>query len=165
VSLELLASKDRRAARARVGLAARSSGRVALSDLLLYASSAASPTSLDEVADSALASDAVPGNRVLGVFWETYGLHATGEPVRFTLTVEQIGVGWLRRTAERLRLTDPTSGLRIQWEEVPQRVNGIAGRGIRVDLSRLRSGTYRMQLVASVSGEASQVSERIVAVR
>jgi hypothetical protein len=64
-----------------------------------------------------------------------------------------------------LRLTDPTSGLRIQWEEVPQRVNGIAGRGVRVDLSRLRSGRYRMQLVASVSGEASRVAERIVEVR
>lgn len=165
VSLELLATKDRRAARTRVGVRARSGGRIALSDLLLYASSASSPNTLDAVADSALASDVVPGNRVLGVFWETYGLHAPGEPVRFTLTVEQIGVGWLRRTAERLRLTDPTSGLRIQWEEVPQLVNGVAGRGVRVDLSRLRSGKYRMQLVASVSGEASQVAERTVEVR
>jgi len=165
VSLELLAAKDRRAARTRVGVEARSGSRISLSDLLLYASSTASPNTLDAVADSALASDVVPGNRVLGVFWETYGLRPTGEPVRFTLTVEQIGVGWLRRTAERLRLTDPTSGLRIQWEEVPQRVNGVAGRGVRVDLSRLRSGKYRMQLVASVSGEASQIAERTVEVR
>ena len=164
-SVELLATRDRRAARTRVGVAPRAGGRVALSDLLLYASSAASPSALEQVADSALAGDVVPGNRVLGVFWETYGLHPTGETVRFTLTVEQIGVGWLRRTAERLRLTDPTSGLRIQWEEVPQRVNGIAGRGVRVDLSRLRSGRYRMQLLASVSGEASRVAERIVEVR
>jgi len=165
VSLELLATKDRRAARTRVGVPARSGSRISLSDLLLYASSSASPNTLDAVADSALASDVVPGNRVLGVFWETYGLRPTGEPVRFTLTVEQIGVGWLRRTAERLRLTDPTSGLRIQWEEVPQHVNGVAGRGVRVDLSRLRSGKYRMQLVASVSGEASQIAERTVEVR
>jgi hypothetical protein len=34
-----------------------------------------------------------------------------------------------------------------------------------VDLSRLRSGKYRMQLVASVSGETSQIAERTVEVR
>jgi hypothetical protein len=165
VSVELLAATERRAARTRIGVTARGGGRVALSDLLLYESAAASPNALDAVVDSALASDIVPGSRTLGVYWETYGLHPAGEPVKYTLTVEQIGVGWLRRTAERLHLTDPTSGLRIQWEEVPQRVNGIAGRGVRVDLSRLRSGRYRMQLTASVSGEMPASVEREVEVR
>jgi hypothetical protein len=162
VSVELHAATERRAARTRIGVTARGSGRVALSDLLLYESAAASPNALDAVVDSALASDVVPGSRTLGVYWETYGLHPAGEPVKYTLTVEQIGMGWLRRTAERLHLTDPTSGLRIQWEEVPQRVNGIAGRGVRVDLSRLRSGRYRMQLTASASGEAPASVEREV---
>jgi hypothetical protein len=165
VSLELLADHDRRAARTRVGVTARAGGRVALSDLLLYASSAAAPAGLDAVVDSALASDVVPDHRTLGVYWETYGLNPTGEPVRFTLTVEQIGIGWLRRTAEQLRLADATRGLRIQWEEVPLQLNGVASRGIRIDLSRLRAGRYRMRLTASVSGEASQLAERMVEVR
>jgi len=99
------------------------------------------------------------------VYWETYGLHPTGETVRFSLTVGQIGVGWLRRTAERLRLTDPTSGLRIQWEEVPRRADGVAGRGVRVDLSRLRGGRYRMRLTASVNGAAPVTTEREVEIR
>ena len=165
VSLELLGWQDRRAARTRIGVAMRDSGRVALSDLLLYSSFVGSPDGLEAVVDSALASDVVPGNRTLGVYWETYGLRPTGEPVRFTLTVGQIGVGWLRRTAERLRLTDPTTGLRIQWEEVPRRADGIAGRGVSVDLSRLRAGRYRMQLTASVSGEAPVTAQREVEVR
>jgi hypothetical protein len=165
VSVELLAATERRAARTRIGVTARGSGRVALSDLLLYESTAASPNALDAVVDSALASEVVPGSRTVGVYWETYGLHPTGEPVKYTLTVEQIGMSWLRRTAERFHLTDPTSGLRIQWEEVPRRVNGIAGRGIRVDLSRLRSGRYRMQLTAAVSGETPLSVEREVEVR
>lgn len=165
VSLELLAARDRRAARTRIGVTARHGDGIALSDLLLYASSAATPNDLDAVADSALASEAVPGNRALGVYWETYGLRPTGEPVRFALTVEQIGVGWLRRTVERLHLTDPTSGLRIQWEEVAQQTNGIAGRGVRVDLSRLRSGRYRIQLSASASGESPVTAQREIEVR
>jgi hypothetical protein len=165
VSVELLAAEERRAARTRIGVVGRSGGRVALSDLLLYTSTAESPKMLDAVADSALASDEVPLNRTLGVYWETYGLHPAGEPVKYTLSLEQVGMGWLRRTAERFRLTGPTTGLKIQWEEVPQRVNGIAGRGVRLDLSRLRSGRYRMQLTASVSGEAAVMVERDVEVR
>ncbi|HET8830597.1 MAG TPA: hypothetical protein VFN86_00890, partial [Casimicrobiaceae bacterium] len=165
VSLELLAPQERRAARMRVGVTTRAASRIALSDLLLYSSSDSSPTELDAVIDSALANDVVPSNRTLGVYWETYGLHPSGEPVRYSLTVGQIGVGWLRRTAERLRLTGPTTGLRIQWEEVPRRADGIAGRGVRVDLSRLRAGRYRMQLTASVSGEAPVTALRDVDVR
>ena len=78
VSLELLAKADRRAARARVGIAARTPGRVALSDLLLYSSMSSAPTELDAVRDSALASSVVPPSRSIGVFWESYGLQAAG---------------------------------------------------------------------------------------
>jgi len=163
-SLELV-TEDHRAARNRIGVKARTGGRVALSDLLLFASSSTTPNDLDAVVDSALSNDVVPDSRVLGVYWETYGLNPAGEPVRFTLSVEQIGIGWLRRTAERLRLADPTSGLRIQWEEVPQRANGIAGRGVRVDLSRLRSGRYRIRLTASIKDASPRPVERIVQVR
>ena len=165
VSLELLATKDRRAARERVGILPRTTGRVAVSDLLLYSSSAESPYELGAVRDSALASDVAPMSRTLGVFWETYGLRPEGEPVTFTLTVEQVGVGWLQRAAERLHFTDPTTGLRVQWQEVPQRVNGVAGRGVRVDLSRLRPGRYRLQLAVEASGDPTVTSVREIDVR
>jgi hypothetical protein len=164
VSLELLAAQDRRAARTRVGIAARGPARVALSDLLLYSSATTTLNDLDTAIDSALAADVVPASRTLGVYWETYGLQATGEPVHFALTVEEIGVSWFRRTAQRLRLSDPTRGLRIQWEEVPQQTRGVAGRSLRVDLSRLRSGRYRMQLTALARGENPAAAERTIAV-
>jgi hypothetical protein len=164
VSLELLATKDRRAARARSGLAPRAEGPVALSDLLLYSSTESAPTRLDAVKDSALSSTVVPASRSVGVFWETYGLRPQSEPVHFTLTVEEIEIGFLRRAAERLRFADPTSALRVQWQEVPQVDHGVAGRGVRVDLSRLRAGRYRMQLsVASDAGSA--VTSRDLTVR
>jgi hypothetical protein len=165
VSLELLAKHDRRAARARVGFVHRDSSRVALSDLLLYTPLSASADDLGAVRDRAFTSDVIPPSRDLGVYWETYGLRRAGEPVRFTLTIEQIGVSWLRRAAERLRFSDPTTALRIQWQEVPQRTNDIAGRGVRVDVSRLRSGRYRMQLTAEAAGEHSAVSTREIDVR
>jgi hypothetical protein len=164
VSLELLATEDRRAARARIGVAPRTSAALQLSDLLLYAPSVDSPNSLDAVRDSALTSDIIGGARTAGVYWETYGLPATSEPVRFTLTVEQVEVGFLQHVAEALRFSDPTRALRIQWQEVPQRSNGIAGRGARVDFSQLRSGKYRVQLTV-VSGGQTASASRVIEVR
>jgi len=165
VSLEILSTADRRAARERVGIASRIKGRVALSDLLLYSGISATPYELSAVQDSALASNVVPPSRSLGVFWETYGLRSEGEQVTYTLTLEQVGVSWLQRTAEKLHFADPTTGLRVQWQEVPQRVNDIAGRGVRVDLSRLRAGRYRMQLAVEAEGEPMVTSVREIDVR
>src|SRR5262249_23642636 len=101
----------------------------------------------------------------IGVFWETYGLRPQGEPVHFTLTVEEIEIGLLRRAAERLRFADPTSALRIQWDEVPLQRNGIAGRGVRVDLSRLRGGPYRMQLASPAASGPAVLASRDITVR
>ena len=165
MSLELLAKEDRRAGRIRMGFSRRDSSRVALSDLLLYTPTVASADALEGVQDNAFTSDVIPASRELGVYWETYGLEPAGEPVRFSLTVEQIGVSWFRRAAERLRVADRTTGLRIQWQEVPQRTSGIAGRGVRVDVSRLRAGRYRMQLTVNAAGDASAVATREIDVR
>ena len=164
VSLELRAPADKRAARLRVGVATHDSLPFALSDLLLYSAPGA-PTALADVRDSALTSTVVPGSRTVGVYWEAYGLDAPIAQVRYTLSVQQVGVGWMHRAAERLHLTDPTTGLRVQWEEVPQRTNGIAGRAVRLDLSRLRSGTYHMELAAHMDGRAAAVASREIIVR
>jgi hypothetical protein len=165
VSVEVLAREDRRAARVRLGVAPRSIGRVALSDLLLYSPTANLVSSLSEVRDSALASDQVPLSRVIGVYWEMCGLRHAGEPVHYTLAVERRNVGWLRRTAERLHIADPSSGLRIQWDEVPPQSEGVAGRGVRVVLSQLRAGRYEVRLSAAVNGEPPVSATREVEVR
>lgn len=164
VSLEVLADSDRRATRLRAGVVPKNSG-LSLSDLLLYAPDSAPAYELSAVHDSALASTAFPASRPVGVYWETYGLKPEGEPVRYALTVEQVGVSWLRRAAEALRFADPTSSLRLQWTEVPERRGDIVGRGVRVDLSRLRAGRYRIELSAAIDGGATTASHREIEVR
>jgi hypothetical protein len=164
-SVELLARDDRRAARLRVGVPGRTRSRLALSDILLYAPGAQPAYSLLEVRDSALAGATISRARVVGVFWETYGLRAASEPVHFTLSVERAETGWLRRAAERLHLADPSSGLRLQWDEVPsQSADGIAARGVRVDLTRLRPGRYLMRLLASPRDGREAVATREIVV-
>ena len=165
VSLELLSRENHRAARVRLGVPPRSSDRIALSDILLYAPSTSPAYELSAVRDSALASPIISPTRSVGVYWETYGLRPGAEPVDFTLTVEQVDVGWIQRAAEALRFADPASSLRIQWSEMPEHRNGVAGRGVRVDLSRLRDGRYRVELgVITRSGERA-VSSREIEIR
>jgi hypothetical protein len=165
VSLELLAPEDKRAARVRTGLPPRATGRISLSSLLLYAPSGEPAYDIAAVKDSALASATIPMSRNVGVYWETYGANASGEPLHFSLTVEQVGVSWARRAAERLHLTDPTSALRLQWDEVAQPNHGVAGRGVRVDLSRLRGGRYVITLDVAARGSDRASSTKEIVIR
>jgi hypothetical protein len=161
VSLELLAVADRRAARTRIGIPARPDGRIALSDLLLHAPAGAG-AGLATATDSALSTATIVGARQVGVYWETYGLRAEGEPVQFTLTVEPVAGNWLRRAAERLHFADPSRESRLHWEEVPHEVHGVASRDLRLDLSTLRPGRYRIDLsVTTRSADSVSISREI----
>jgi hypothetical protein len=164
ISLELLDRKSKHAARARLGFGGPHQ-RVWLSDLLVFHpwQTGSHPALDSTLAEHAVRSDAVRGSDTVAVYWEAYGLRR--EPVHFTLAVEQIGVGWMRRAAEALRLADRTTGVRVQWEEVPALVDGIAGRDVRVDLSRLRTGRYRVQLTLLAPGEPAAISTREIQVR
>jgi len=117
------------------------------------------------VQDNAFASNVVPPSRELGAYWETYGVMGLTEPAHFTLTIEPTDISWLRRVAETLRFADPTRALRIQWQEVPQTLNGIAGRGVRVDVSQLRSGKYKLQLAVETTGGKTSSTTKEIEVR
>jgi hypothetical protein len=167
VSVEVLAARDRHAARRRVGLPARTTARVALSDLLLFAPPVSGPTgsALEQVRDSALTSDVMSLSRPTGVYWETYGLRSAGETVRYSLRVEPVAASWLHRAAERLHLAGAATSARVQWQEVPHATSGIAARSVRLDLTQLKNGRYRMELTAAVDGEAPVTAWREIVVR
>jgi hypothetical protein len=79
-----------------------------------------------------------------------------------TLSVERVGSAWTTRAAERLGLATKATPLRVRWQEVPKRDNGIATRAITIDLSALRAGRYRMQLMVTADDGGTAVSERFV---
>ena len=160
VSLELVASEDRRAARRRLGIPARTRSGIGLSDVLLYGGSAETVSELVQARDSMLASTRLT-TRVVGAYWEVYGLSQSSGPIKFSLSVEPFDIGWTRRLAQRVGLTDPASGLRLQWEDAPRTLNGILARGVRVDLSRLRGGKYRLTLTATTRDGSATSSREI----
>lgn len=160
-SIEVLAPDDRRAGRARIGIPRRATGGITVSDLLLYRPGDSPPTSLDAATSDALSDDVVGGARSLGVFWEAYGLGAEPGAVDFALSVERIDVDWLHRAAAALHLADPAAELHVRWQEVPQLWNGIAARGVSLNLSRLRAGRYRVELTVGHAGDAAVARREI----
>lgn len=160
VSLELMSNENHRAGRMRVGLPARAKGPVGLSDLLLYSANAGTVTDVSAARDSALATSVLPMSKNVGVFWEMYGFEPQGKPAKFSLTIEEVDKSWRRRFAEGLHISDPTRALRIEWSEAPSVVDGIASRALKLDLSKLRSGKYRVQLTVTPATGWPATSER-----
>ena len=163
IGLEVLARRDRNAARSRVGrrLPPRGSG-MSISDLLLYAPREATPRRLSDVLPDALPSTRVHRRDPLGLYWETYGLAPQGEMTSISVTIARIDHGWIRRAAEVLRIAHQGTPMSVRWREMPESATGIASRAVAVDLSRLPTGRYVVSLTETADGHAPvTVSRRI----
>ena len=164
VSIEAMDTASRAVARARYGLPfPGSSGRLGVSDLVLLADGEGVPKSLEEAFRRALTTDRVSASKPLVLFWETYGVRASGERLGISLTIEETGTNLLRRAARVLRLSEKGSPVNIQWQEVPNHDTGVATRVISVDLSRITPGRYRIRLtVTPTDGPPGSASREII---
>ncbi len=157
-------SARRGVARARFGIRPNDArtGRLALSDLLLYRGVDGSEGSLDDLTRHALGTSAVVSGGRVGLYWEMYGVRPSGEALSVTLSVERVSAGWRRRAAERLGLAQRATPLSVRWKEVPKRDSGIANRAIVIDVAHLPTGRYRMQLTVAADDGSTATSERLV---
>jgi len=163
ISLETLNSAKGVAGRARFAPPLPiAEGRLKLSDLLLYAPRDSAPKSLAEAVPRALHSLHALGSRQIGVFWETYGVRPNGESLDYALLVTPDDESLLHRALAKLRVVDPDRSLSLQWREVPSTANGVASRGMTVDLSQLRPGRYSVRLMLTSGTDAPIVVERII---
>ena len=124
----------------------RDSLRVALSDLLVYRPRQEPAPSLEAALPGAIAGDTASRTRPLGVYWETYGLAADGEPIELTVSVERVDRGWLRTARQRLGLAGADAPVRIHWSDTRRPVDGVAAHAISLDLGNLPGGRYRVRL-------------------
>jgi hypothetical protein len=163
VSLEMLNRARGSAGRARFAPKLPLAGqRLGLSDLLLYEPRDSAPSSLSDAVPRALHALRAPSNRQIGVFWETYGVRPQGERFEYALFVAPEDESFLHRALAKLHVVDPDQSLSLQWREVPSIANGIASRGLTVDLSRLRPGRYSVRLMLTSGTDAPIVAERSI---
>lgn len=161
IAAEVLARKDRNAARFRVGRELRQQDLANdRSDLLLYAPADSAPHRLEDVLPRALPTSRVRRGEPLGLFWEMYGLSPAGEVIGISLTIARDQEGLFRRAAEALRLARPMTPLSYTWGERPDPQSGIAARAVTVDLSRFPAGRYRVVLTIARKGRSPAVVSR-----
>jgi hypothetical protein len=134
-------------ARTRLGFVpAADSGRLALSDLLVYRAGDGPAASLDSALVRAIPGDTASRTRPIGLFWETYGVVTDGEPMDVAVSVERVDHSWIRSTRQRLGLTPVDTPIRIQWSAVRPPGERAASNAISLDLANLDTGRYRVTL-------------------
>jgi hypothetical protein len=166
VSVEARDSAARRVARARdVVRPPNATGRVTISDLLLFDDPGTLPASLEEAAARARGSLQVERDSPVGVYWEMYGISASGEKLAYSLTVTRDGTPWYRRAAEKMGVVDRRAPVRMQWDEPSSRPGAAHSRAPAVDLSTLPAGRYRIDLMLEAGGTVTATASRTVEIR
>lgn len=166
VAVELFDPARRAAARWRTGVAPLAdSGRLAVSDLLVYDAVGGLPRALQEALPHVRGTTTVRGGERVGVLWETYGLSRDGETVAVTLTIERVGDGWATRAAQRVGLAQRLEPVHVRWSEVPDPASGGALRALPLHLTALPAGRYRVHVEVRAANGARASSIRDIAVR
>lgn len=163
VGVELRDPSRRAAARWRMGIAPLpDSGRLALSDLLLFDARREPPGGLADALPHVRGSTVVRAREPVGVLWETYGLARAGETVAVTLTIERVGEGWVARAAQRVGLADRPAPVQVRWSEVPDPASGGAFRALPLHLAALPAGRYRVRVeVAAAAGDRASATREV----
>jgi hypothetical protein len=120
------------------------------------------PHRLEDALELSLHSDHVGQDRLLGLFWETYGVRAGGENIAVSISIDRIREGLMRRTAERLHLATPFSPMKLQWSEVPDARSGIVSRAVTLNLSALQPGRYEITLTVTAVDSPPVIARREV---
>jgi hypothetical protein len=163
VSVEARDSAARRVARARaVVRPPTSGGRVTISDLLLFDDPTTLPVTLDDAALRARGTMRVERATPVGVFWEMYGVSASGESLAYRLTVTRDGTSWYRRAAEKLKMVERRAPVRMQWDEPSARPDATRSRALALDLSTLPEGRYRIELALEAGGQPAALATRVI---
>jgi len=166
ISIEARDSAERRVARARgVFRPPPSTGRVTISDLLLFDDPAKLPTSLDEATARARGSLKVDRTKPVGVYWEMYGVSPAGETLAYRLTVTRERTPWYRRAAEKLGVVERRAPVRMQWDEPSARPGAAHARALAVDFSTLPEGRYRIELTLETGNLTIATASRTVEVK
>ncbi|HEX2781284.1 MAG TPA: hypothetical protein VHM30_17415, partial [Gemmatimonadaceae bacterium] len=161
LALELRDSVSGRIARSRAGVppADTTSGRVGLSDLLLFAgdstSTRAVASALDSVISRAILDGRIAAGAKLGLFWEMYGL-ADEERVTATIGLIPDESGFLRRLAERAGVATPRAPVHLRWNDAPEVRGSVGGRMLVIDLADVPEGRYTVEVTLDVSGQPTR---------
>lgn len=167
VSVEALAPKAARAARARYGLPTSGAGtkRPVVSDLLLLDSPGELPVSLEEAVPRARGSTRVRSNERVGIYWELYP--GTGRPheVAIAVALKDERRGFWRKLGSALNPAgDHTDSVALEWGESIPVGTFVYPRALEVSLPELPPGEYTLELTVRFADSSRVVANRAIVV-
>jgi hypothetical protein len=129
--------------------------RVTLSDLLFFKPYGAFPTSVEDAAPHALATERLMSNEKLGIYWESYGTDPAGEKMKVSLTVvrEVTEAGLFQRLTKSLKLVHEATPVVVSVEDLSAQGRTVTPRALELDVSTLKKGSYIVQLEIEVAGQ------------
>jgi hypothetical protein len=172
VSVEAISRTDSLAARSRywldipAHLSRGAESDLSISDVMLLDASDEAPDRLELAIPLAMPSSAVTAGDEIGLYWEVYGLDPHSDSLQFSLSVDKIGKGFLRRAAEWAGLVRPSHDIiQMKWTE-PVVNKDTVKRGIVLRLTDEMDGSYVIRLTAmSATGEEVMAAKVIEIVR
>ncbi len=170
MSAEVAAPERKAVARARYGVGPERGlrARVILSDLLFYKPNGSIPTTVEEVAPSALRTERVRSKEKLGVYWEAYGTDPGGEKVHVALVVMRENGpdegGFLRRMGRAVQGSRDATPVSVSVDDISARGTSTSTRAIQLDISTLTKGSYVVQLEITVAGQPTLRAEHRIEV-
>jgi hypothetical protein len=139
VSVELMDSVHRAFSIYRLPL---DSAPATISDLLITVPGDSLPESPEQAAGMVWPGLRVGVGGTIGLYWETYQVTAADSLLAVTLSVEPVKPGFFGRLTQSIGLKSKVAPLRLSWS---RRVEGgvdFAAHSVEVDLSRLKTGSY-----------------------
>ena len=166
VGVEVLAERDRVAARARTaaGPPRGPSQRVSLSDLMFFdpGTDSLAPQRLDEAAELMMGRQWTTSSAHIGVFWEIYG--ARLDEITSLEIIASRDRGLFGRLGRFLGLSG--DDLVVGWNEgADPGPDGEVGRSVVLDMGRFDPGRYVIQIQIGVAGQEPLVGERVIEIR
>lgn len=143
VSLEVLGTSGRRAARVRTAVAPLARD-VRVSDMLLLAGGDAGATpSLENVASRAWGSNDIEPGRAFGLYWETYLPVTPQNPLQVTVRATRTSASFTQRLTNALRLSRAMTPVAVSFRDAG-RPDGLPGRAIQFSWPEVPPGEYRL---------------------
>jgi hypothetical protein len=160
-AVEVVDSAGGRAARWRAGVAPLARSAL-VSDLLVgLAGHEPLPLTLDSAARRVIASLRVTPRDTIALYWESYARATPGHPARVSLRLTALSGGVLERIARSLGLAHAGQALSMVWDD-PGAADASVGRSLRIAISDVPPGRYRIELVVEADGVRDAAAREIV---
>lgn len=140
---------------------ANDTAKTSISDLLLFDATDSVASGIDGAIAAAYGQNAVPQDRKVGVYWETYGGVASDGARAVSLVLTPLAPGLVTRFIRALGVGNKLAPVNVRWHDAGAGA-AVQPRSLLLDLSQVTPGRYELRLTVGEGAAASSAARTIV---